>query len=123
MREGKSHRGYKTIFGEVQILYWDDNRQWCCSGAFEHDCGPFRWAEPNVSPQERALKSGIAPGPAYVADLNAGEGMAGKLVGGFGMMYKDENVCEQDVWKTRDRSEGITIGLEGLNVTRVERLR
>jgi hypothetical protein len=124
MREGKSHRKYKAIFGEVQMLYWDVNRQRCCSGAFEHDCGPFWWAKQNVRPQERALKSGIAPGPAYVADLKTSGGMAGKLdVGAFGMMDKDEDVCEQDVWKTRDRGEGITIGLEGLNMTRVEGLR
>jgi len=92
------------------MVYRDLNRERCCSGAFEHDCGPFGWPEQNVCPQERALKSGIAPGPAYVADLEANGGTEGKLdVGVLGTMYEDENVSEQDMWKTRDRGEGITI--------------
>jgi hypothetical protein len=134
MRKGKSHRSYKAIIGEVQVMYWNFNRKRCGSGAFEHDCGPFRRPEQNVCPQERTLKGGIAPSPAYVADLEASGGTVGDLeasrgtvgnfnIGVLGTMYKDENVSEQDVWKTRDRGEGITIGPEGLDTTRVERLR
>lgn len=59
------------------MVYWNFNRQGCCSGAFEHDCGPFRRTEQDVCPQERALKSGIAPGPAYMADMKAGGGTVG----------------------------------------------
>jgi hypothetical protein len=121
MREGKSHRGHKAIIGEVQVMYWNFNHERCSSGAFEHDCSPFRRPEQDVCPQKGALKSGIAPNPAYVADLEASRGTVGDLevsrgtvgkpdnVGVLGTVYKDENISEQDMWKTRDWGEGITI--------------
>ena len=106
MREGKSHRRYKVVVDEVIILYLDSNSQRCGSGAFEHYRGPFRWTEQNICPQERALESGITPGPGYMAYLKARRVVERKqVVGALGLMYKDENVCEEDVGKTRDGSE------------------
>jgi len=87
MREGKSHRRHKAVIGEVMVLYLDSNSQRCGSGAFEHYWGPFRWTEQNVRPQERALESGIAPGPAYVAYLKARWGAVYKqVVGALGLL-------------------------------------
>jgi hypothetical protein len=120
MREGKSHRRHKAVISEVIVLYLESNSQWCGSGAFEHYWGPFRWTEQNVCPYERALESGIAPGPAYVAYLKARWGAVNiHVVGALGLMYEDENVCEEDVGKTRDGGEGVAIGLEGASMTGV----
>ena len=78
--------------------------------------------EQNVCPQEGALESGIAPGPAYVTDLKGRWGAKGKqVVSALGLMYEDENVCEEDVGKTEDGGEGVAIGLEGLEMTRILR--
>jgi hypothetical protein len=57
-----------------------------------------------------------------VADLKARWGAGGKqVVGALGLMYEDENVCEQDVGKTGDGGEGIAIGLERLGMTGIVR--
>jgi len=56
----------------------DFNLERCGSGAFEHDWCPIRWRKQDVCPQERALESGITPGPAYVGDMKASGGTEGK---------------------------------------------
>jgi len=98
------------------MLYWDFNPQRCVSGALEHDSGPLGRAKQNVCPQKRTLKSRIAPGPAYVAYMKARWRTEGKLdVDALGAVYEDEDVGEQDVWKSRDGGKGITKGLQGLD--------
>ena len=56
-----------------------------------------------------------------MADLKAMLCEGREEVGGLGLMYEDENVCEQDVRKTGDGGEGIAIGLEGLEMTGIVR--
>lgn len=57
-----------------------------------------------------------------MADSKARLGTAGKqVVGALGLMYEDEDVSEQDVGKTGDGDEGIAIGLEGLDMTGIQR--
>jgi hypothetical protein len=97
------------------MLYWNFNPQRCVSGALEHDSGPLGRAKQNVCPQKRALKSRIAPGPAYVAYMKARRRTEGGLIDALGAVYEDEDVGEQDVWKSRDGDKGITKGLQGLD--------
>lgn len=111
MGEGKSHRSYEGLISQVQVLYRNVDGQRCSAGAFEHDGGPFGRTKQNVCPQERALKCGITPGPTYVAGGKAGWGTLGRLGGvELGVVdEEDENVGEEDVWKTRDGDKGIAI--------------
>lgn len=56
-----------------------------------------------------------------MTDLKARWAGGKQVVGALGLMYEDENVCEEDVGKTGDGGEGIAIGLEGLSMMGIVR--
>jgi hypothetical protein len=66
------------------------------------------------------MKGCIAPGSTYVADLKARRRTRDRLgVDALGAVYEDEDVGEQDVWKSRDGDKGITIRCKELDTMRV----